>query len=217
MLKQEAICCILGGAKPQLVCSSTTACRQFMQSALEKHRLVSKRQQTDNAFRGTHRPSTLDHFHSPGSDWFSALMFLSLLSSKFLVLCAQLMLHAVLCAALLNFRFQSCLWQAAAGVGAIKFSAKNISPQKTIMQFTILDCIAASKEILSSLHERTQRQLKRTSPATWRMHNILLTKWKLHNEKHQQRQLNNDCYPGAVLITQNGKLSSQKCRSANTH
>lgn len=35
MLKQEAICCILAVAKPQLVCPSTTACRQFMQAALK--------------------------------------------------------------------------------------------------------------------------------------------------------------------------------------
>lgn len=110
-------------------------------------------------------------------------------------------------------------------VWVIKFAPKNIPVQKAIMQFTILDCIsfvlrsfAVSEEILSSLHESTQQQLKRTSPATWRMRNILLTKWKQYNEKQQQQQqLKNDCYPGAVLITQNGKLSSQKCRSGNTH
>lgn len=31
MLQQDAICCTLSGAKPQLVCP-TTACWQFMQS-----------------------------------------------------------------------------------------------------------------------------------------------------------------------------------------
>lgn len=55
----------------------------------------------------------------------SALMFPSLLSSKFLVLCAQLMLHAVFCAALLNFRFQSCLWQAVALV-SLEFELSNL-------------------------------------------------------------------------------------------
>lgn len=110
------------------------------------------------------------------------------------------------------------------GVWVIKFAPQNISTQKAIMQFTILDCIsfasrsfAVSEEILSSLHESTQQQLKRTSPATWRMRNILLTKWKQYDEKQQQQQLKNDCYPAAVLITRNGKLSSQKCRSGNTH